>query len=81
LEENKPLLDVHLVVIDRGGNRGKVARVRVDTRDGWLTTAEVWEWPSGAPSPGQLSDMQQVLLRTIDREILTRFGLQGSLGG
>jgi hypothetical protein len=52
---------------------------RVQTRDGDQATIRHWICPSGAPEPAQLEDLIAFVAEELRQEILTRYGVQGSL--
>lgn len=78
--ENRPEVDYRLVIVKRGGNLGRTARLRVVTADGAEYTMRTWDWPTGRPTAAQATDMVANLAAEVEADLVTRYGFQGVLG-
>jgi hypothetical protein len=74
--QNRPEMEYRIVVVKRGGTRGRVARLRVITGDGIECTLASWEWLSGRPDTAQMVDMVAKLADEVEADLVTRYGVQ-----
>jgi hypothetical protein len=75
--ENRPTIEIRLVVVHRPHDGSAVARVQVQTRAAEWATLSMQEWPSGRPTPPQLLLLGSVLAEHAQQTIEASLGVQG----
>lgn len=73
------VLHLGVTVTTRKRDLSKVARIWVHSRHGVGMTLMTQEWPSGAPTPGQVQDLLVRLSEEVSASIVTSCGIQGVL--
>jgi hypothetical protein len=77
--ENRPTIEMRLVVVHRPHNGSAVARIQVQTRNAEWATLTMQEWPTGRPTAAQVDLLGASLESEAVASILASVGVQGVL--
>lgn len=77
--ENRPTIELRLVVVHRPHNGSAVARIQVQTRQAEWATLFMQEWPTGRPTATQADLLCESLEQEGLASILASVGTQGVL--